>query len=296
MGSQKILRIGDEGIITRRDALILVGGAAASVALAAVSGPISRLAFADGGGEGDSSDWVPGGDEPSYYGFMWVYRDAGGFVDTEDGVKRNSEFGWNEDSLNGFWDGPMRSRWNEVGNHLFGGSRNFGWFAFNDVWASYTSAAREALAAARRRAHTDKARIVAVGWSVGYYSTSDGGIGTMYINKWSSDRTRANMLPRNGQNTYTGASDTGGDGAVKFRVGNSLSDLGQGIGQNNAGWSDQARDENNTVYDTWYDYLWHIYQSGSSASENGYVFIVLAVADTEPVSHGYLKVRKQTGI
>ena len=195
----------------------------------------SNFALADEGGGGGGSEGGGSSSGTHYKRMIWF--DRGGFVDA--GAEQPVQ-GWNSDSADYFLDRMEAIMGGEIRGSDGTGRPHI------DKWRS---AANEALANARRRSSSGRARIVGVGWAYLKLVPPPGyGFGHGY--------TYNELLTRAGNSTELPSADGWGD-------------VVDGTGHSDA-----------RPGETWRDYIWRIGRVDNPGDD--YSVVVVAVADSEP--------------
>lgn len=202
----------------------------------------------------EDSGWggATGGDSGIVFGSYQIaynWYDRGGFKDTE---HKEPDQGFNQASAN-WWIGCMA---HQLGRTFYANAHHGNTGMTSQMY--WNQASGQALESARRRSENDLARIVGVGWA---YTTPAG----LTDDYWCFAR---NSIP--GQGVFTDLLPRPGlDNDAELPT--------------EYGWSDVV--EGDAQRRQWRQYCYDI--ARQNLTDDGYVCVVVAVADDEPPSRGF---------
>lgn len=296
--------------MSRRDAIGILGLGALSMIGIGVGGYsplILRDAFAadEGGGGGGHEGGGDGGGGTGYdlgWGYAWVWFDE--MVDPNATLDKDTAYkqGWNDNSKRYFWDnlitgpnGRIKQIFDQRAaiNGMDGGSviPTPSSTEFHD-W--YEIACDDALTHAQDRANQSDARIVGVGWTLGFTGNpNDGGVGRWYMSNDTSGRTFTRLLDDDASWSYNGHGGSSGIGW--FDVGNAITDLGANSPMLKKAWGEEinvTRVNDANPGEIWRNYIYRMGQVDNTGTH--YTWVVVAVAKGWPESpSGFLTLDKQ---
>lgn len=296
------------GNVSRRDFLAMTGCGILSLgALGLGLGAAPALANTGGSGGDETDPHGSGGVNVQPAGWAWQWFDEGGFYGTGDeSIRRDPTQGWNENSREWFWKNKVCAYMKEI-------SDTPGLTPSNHAYESYLIAANDALESARARERamarqgnypfSEKARVVAAGWSFAVSPANRPHSTWNVVDGWTGNLYSRLLRTYATSETFTTKPND------KLRFGNAMSEgLASTVTKNGetykTGWDTKigkdafqafvAEGYHPDANETDLGWRKYIYQLGMVTLTKHYSIVVLAVADGWPrVPSGFMRISKK---